>query len=164
MTVLRRARTLLKRRGLIGQKDDAAESEPPPAVRDVAPGIFADIDDTGCILPSCAALPRHQVQSSNQLAWASTCLVSLDRVPPSKRKDKGSTPSDETCGFSVDASVRISAGDFEGRERLSETADGRIAYKMKKPRQGKRFLRGTAATPLSLDPDAQLFALLLNCP
>jgi len=97
------------------------------------PGFFADIDDEGRVALS---------------------------PPASKRKREAVPSGADTCGFSLDASVRIHTGDFIGRERLcrygarhpfsierlSETADGRIAYKMKKPRQGKRFL---IMTPLN---------------
>lgn len=47
LTVLRRVRTLLKRRGLIDSKNDASESETIQAVRDLAPGFFANVDDEG---------------------------------------------------------------------------------------------------------------------
>lgn len=127
LTVLRRVRTLLRRRGFLDPKDEEAGNESTPAAKNIPSGIFANIDDTGCIEPPS---------------------------PPSKPKRDAFLQSSETCGFTIDASVRIPAGDFEGRERLcrygarhpfslerlSETADGRIAYRMKKPRQGKRFL------------------------
>lgn len=130
VALLRRVRTLLKRLGIIGKEENPEKNPEPPtatAELNLAPGVFADIDSTGSILPS---------------------------VPPSMRKRKAPVPNDDTCGFTIDASIRIPAGDFAGRERicryvarhpfsldrLSETADGRIAYKLKKPRQGKRFL------------------------
>ncbi|MBI5423391.1 MAG: transposase [Opitutae bacterium] len=122
LAVLRRVRTLLKRRGLIGDGDLRACADQTPT-----PGLFANLDSAGAVVPS---------------------------APPPTRRRQPSTPNDDTCGFSIDASVRIKAGDFDGRERLcrygarhpfsierlSETADGHIAYKMKKPRAGKTFL------------------------
>ncbi|MEK7731700.1 MAG: transposase, partial [Planctomycetota bacterium] len=127
--ILRRVRILLKRRGIIGETN--GEPKNPTAERGVAdqmaaPGFFADLDDEGGIIPSPSPRTQRKVASS----------------------------ASETCGFSLDASVRIPAADLGGRERLcrygarhpfalerlSETADGAIAYRMKKPRYGKRFL------------------------
>jgi hypothetical protein len=133
--ILRRVRSLLKRRGLIGgaNGEPKSPSEEHSVTEQIAtPGFFADLDDKGHVLPS----------------------------PPLPLKRKADSSAAEACGFSVDASVRIAAGNFEGRERLcrygsrhpfslerlSETADGAIAYKLKKPRHGKRFL---VMTPLN---------------
>lgn len=132
LLVLRRVRTLLKRRGIIGDKEDPLEGQSSQTTTTPS-GFFADIDQDGHVV-----VPQ----------------------PLEKRRASATSSLADTAGLSIDASVFIPAGDFAGRERLcryvarhpfaperlSETADGRIAYKLKKPRNGRPFL---VLTPLA---------------